>query len=610
MRHDGDTRISALAADVAGAVPREIAVSGDGDVWIAFQDHVVTMEKDLSLRTSFPVEDVPFSLVPDGESGAWILTGKDLRRYDANGNVTESRGTPDGVTRLWFSENTLYCEAAKGLFAWEGNGWSLKVDYAAADIVPQNSVLLMVRSDGETLYSLSDGEKRILWNYRMTDEDAETAEVDLVFWLEPRAEIKKLIANFNRTHPDIHINVIVYPDAFDGDGLRAKDAFLVGLMTGTYRADMLCTGYASLLDTITAHHLFEDLTPYLLRGEGDLRMDNLFGSAIRTMTYDGAIWGIPEEIRYKTLVGLDSLMGEYAGRTSWTLTEELDFVESFPRGDMEAMSGLRQDLAPLRLMYYTDLRAFIDMETGTCSFTSPDAIRFLTYMASLPVTHEELTQKSAATRRSFEDGTAVYRDGQVALYGLDMTGSFDCFSGFGLYQTEGITVIGYPAENEEIPYSGIVTVPSSPTVILKCSDHKEECWTFLQYLTDHVGEALYTTANGDYRASNILKSRYDAYAESHEGYVFSYYADGSVSCGPEDPKPDKAGFRKIFTKEDAEEFRAMLDGAGSPWAVGFDASLEELDGEELSAMAAGHSTPEVCAANLQSRVSIWLAERQ
>ena len=129
------------------------------------------MEKDLSLRTSFPVEDVPFSLVPDGESGAWILTGKALRRYDANGNVTESRGTPDGVTRLWFSENTLYCEAAKGLFAWEGNGWSLKVDYAAADIVPQNSVLLMVRSDGETLYSLSDGEKRILWNYRMTDED-------------------------------------------------------------------------------------------------------------------------------------------------------------------------------------------------------------------------------------------------------------------------------------------------------------------------------------------------------------------------------------------------------------------------------------------------------
>ena len=613
VRQYGDTHISAPIADIAedaSIVPREIAVCGDGAVWIAFQDRVVIAEKDLSRRTSFSVADVPFSLVPDGERGAWILTGKTLRRYDANGIVTESRKTPDGVTRLWFSENTLYCEAAKGLFAWEGNGWTLRVDYTAADIVPQNSVLLMVRSDGETLFSLSDGEKRSLWNYRMTERVSEKAEVDMVFWLEPRAEIKKIIANFNLMHPDIHVNVIVYPDEFGGDLLRAKDALLVGLMTGTYQADMICTGYSSLIDTITAHRLFEDLTPYLLRGEGDLRMDNLFGSAVRTMTYDGAIWGIPEEIRYKTLIGLDSLMGDYAGRTAWTLAEELDFIISFDRGDAIAMSGLRQDLVPLKLMYYTDLRAFIDVETGTCSFTSPEAIRFLTYMSSLPVTNEELIRRSAVEQQQFEEGTAVYRDGQVALYGLDITGPFDYFSGFGLYQTDGVTMIGYPMKNAEIPYSGIVTVPSSPTMILKCSDHKEECWMFLQYLTDHVGEALYTTSNGDYRASNILKSEYDAYAESHEGYVFSYYADGSVSCGPEDPKPNKPGSRKIFKKEDAEEFRGILDSAGSPWAVGFDDSLDELVREELSAMTAGHNTPEVCAANLQSRVSIWLAEHK
>ena len=604
----GGKRIRASLKDLLrGSDPRQIAVSDDGAVWLAAGDRIAVAEPDLTLRTSFPVNEMPLSLASDGESGAWVLFSRELLRYDANGLVIDSIQPPDGAFRLWYSEGTLYSEAAKGLFAREDN-WTMKVDYAAADIIPQNFHLLLVREDGETLFAFYDEGRMSLWNYKTTDTAPQKAELTLLYMLEPRAEVKKVISNFNRTHPDIHVNITVVPDAYGGDYTRAKDALLLGLITGTYQADMVCDLY-NLVGTITAHHLFEDLTPYLLRGEGKLRMDNLFGSAIRTMTYDGAIWGIPMDIQCETLVGLNSLLGEYAGRTRWTLTEEMDFIDSLAGNEnVAAMIGLRQDLATLRLMYYTDLRAFIDTESGTCSFTDPEAIRFLSYMASLPVTNEELSRSSAAERRSWEEGEVVYRDGQVALLGLDMTSPFDYFYGCSMYQTDEITVIGYPTKNPEDPYSGIVTRPSDPFVILKCSAHKEECWTFIQYLAEHYGET--TAGFGDYRASNILKSEYDAYAGSHEGYVFSYYADGSVAWGPEDDKPGKRGYRKTFTREDAAMFCGILDGAGSPWAMGFDTSLEGIVKEELSAMAAGHATPEVCAANLQSRVSIWLAEHR
>ena len=65
----------------------------------------------------------------------------------------------------------------------------------------------------------------------------------------------------------------------------------------------------------------------------------------------------------------------------------------------------------------------------------------------------------------------------------------------------------------------------------------------------------------------------------------------------------------MFHKEDAAELWNILEYGGRPWLVGLDDSFTEIVEEELSALTAKHTTPEECAERLQSRVSLWLAER-
>ena len=89
------------------------------------------------------------------------------------------------------------------------------------------------------------------------------------------------------------------------------------------------------------------------------------------------------------------------------------------------------------------------------------------------------------------------------------------------------------------------------------------------------------------------------------------------TCSKEDnpievanPYPDKPGIRRTFDDEEAEKLRTVFDSVGAPHLPGISEDVSEIVSEELSALSAGMSSPEDCAAKIQSRVSIWLAENR
>ena len=63
--------------------------------------------------------------------------------------------------------------------------------------------------------------------------------------------------------------------------------------------------------------------------------------------------------------------------------------------------------------------------------------------------------------------------------------------------------------------------------------------------------------------------------------------------------------------EQAEEMIAWLDSVGTPvYDVLVPAEITAIVDEEISAFLAGTGTADSCAGAIQSRVEIWLAERQ
>ncbi|MCR5264204.1 MAG: hypothetical protein K6D94_10045, partial [Clostridiales bacterium] len=71
---------------------------------------------------------------------------------------------------------------------------------------------------------------------------------------------------------------------------------------------------------------------------------------------------------------------------------------------------------------------------------------------------------------------------------------------------------------------------------------------------------------------------------------------------------DRPGIVSFFTEEKREKLYAILDGAGTPLFFRTDTQITQIVSEELSALYAGSCSPEDCAARIQSRVGIRLAE--
>jgi len=82
---------------------------------------------------------------------------------------------------------------------------------------------------------------------------------------------------------------------------------------------------------------------------------------------------------------------------------------------------------------------------------------------------------------------------------------------------------------------------------------------------------------------------------------------------PENPPGDpREGFvHWFFTEEDSELLLHLLEEkAGIPLYLTVDEEVSNIINEEITAFLAGARTAEDCAALVQSRVSLWLAEHQ
>lgn len=68
------------------------------------------------------------------------------------------------------------------------------------------------------------------------------------------------------------------------------------------------------------------------------------------------------------------------------------------------------------------------------------------------------------------------------------------------------------------------------------------------------------------------------------------------------------GYIIDFTEEDTERIMKILDGDALRISHIVPVEVTEIVNEEISAFLAGHGTSADCAAKIQSRASIWLAE--
>ena len=403
----------------------------------------------------------------------------------------------------------------------------------------------------------------------------------------------------------------------DFDPHAGEERLILDLVTGKIAPDLvlLPSATGSAATAILEKKLYADLSPYV-DADDFLNREAIFGSVLASFsTADDEIWALSNGFTANTLIGNDALLGPYAGRDrtgeGWTLEELLDFADSLP-SDIVLVRNLSKEQAALILLGSDGYAQFVDREAGTCSFDSPVFLRWLNFLASLPKDWDELTVKSPLESRPSAERYELYYNGKVALEHRDYFKPNWMVDDAAVFGTDAFTRIGYPDAAE----SRMKLDFDWTYAILKGAENPDGAWEFMKlfFKEERTGDPPMIR----FPEIPSLKSVYDELTADYENLIFIHYFSGAgaglYKGDPDNPQSDadldEPGHMYEFTAEDAERLYAMLDsGQVTRIADRTPSEVQAIVDEEISAFLGGASTAEGCAAAIQSRVRIWLAER-
>ena len=600
-----------------------IAVDGAGRIYAASDNEIVCFGDGFLPLFSLTSPDPVFALCTDGEGEAAVCVnvgdGIAVIKIDPAARAFSDRAAlPDGITAFQFGKDHeayyatnsgVWC--ADGLFDGDLRTEQL-LDYTASRLylaawlcAPDEETMLFSKADADGV--------AVPMLYRRAEEydPGEKTVIELAYVGSLPMWFDQKILKYNAEHPDVQIVTRDYIDAAgDGDTGTAKKKLAMDLVTGLYRPDIL-VGMINepYIEQAVRSGLYADLGTYT-KNDALVNDENLFGCVRRTLSdKDGRLWGLARDYEVRSVLSTAELLGKYADRTSWTVEEFLDYAASLP-SDRFLMDDLAQENAA-RLLFGTEgYGAFIDAEAGTCDFTDPVFIRYLTFLKSLPATAKEARSlpQNPLSGLGREEQYQFYWTGGVALknkwfHSLNQFLSLEIEFG-----TKDYRLIGQPvsSENGRQP----ITVWDVCIMTSFC-ENPEIAWDVIRSLIidpdGFPGDSL-----------PVLKTDFERKAEEYRDSVFTFYFDGWEVVGEKDPDHpittstlDKPGIVTEFTEADAAFIMDYLDNrCGYPYTLSVHEEIAAIIQEEISAYLAGVGTAEDCAKKIQSRVSIWLAEHQ
>ncbi|MCR5681987.1 MAG: extracellular solute-binding protein [Clostridiales bacterium] len=398
------------------------------------------------------------------------------------------------------------------------------------------------------------------------------------------------------------------------DPTAGRDKLALDMVTGTVKPDLVITPGVreTVAVTMREKKLYQDLTPFL-DADDTVNRDTVFGAILELYTADdGALWGITEQFTVETIIGNDALLGKYAGQSGWTLDDFLDLAESLPE-DIVLIPSLSQQIASEIIFGVYGFSAFLDRSAGTCSFDSPTFVRYLNFLRSLPATWDELRAQSPYDDLPSAEKYEYAYNNRLALANRTYINMGFLTSDISVFGTDAYTRIGYPDS------AGYAFCPTTDWtyMIAAGAEKPDTAWKIIRAFFEptraaDTGRVIWSGG------LPVLKNLFDvAVQQTLDQTYFLYFSGGggAVTKDPEHPFTEAdltaPGFVFDFTEEDAARFRALFDSRNvRRIADQIPSEVNAIVTEEISSFLAGHSTAETCAAAIQSRVTLWMAEHQ
>ena len=601
-----------------------LAADGDGDLYLASDSQVLILTPDFIRRGIVSVPGFINSMASAADGPVYVTSYFDGKPAFAaidkeTSSFSPASSLPQNVNNIFFGPGyDIYVMGDYSILGLtigeDGESVSETVcDFMNSDLSRGRAELLAVIDADTLLFAERLDEADYLRTpmlYRhVPDVDLSSLTSIRIAYLGYTTEAIGQIVAFNRAHTDCRAvldDYTVYQTEENYNG--GYERLALDITTGVYHPDIVLGPYGcEPINLLWEKGWYADLLPFMEKDDL-VNPDNLFG-AVKHVFDDGkgGMTGIWNSFEIDALVSTRDLLGEYAERGYWTTDELLDYAEGLPE-DVTLAADLYQESAPSILCGQEGFGAFIDFEHASCTFDSPEFLRLLRYIGTLP-TIEEYRKTSPYANLGRNERYLPYFEGKIALR-LAHVWMIDYLPGLETqFNTKDYVLIGYPT-TEKRAGAGNVVRTNGAAVLTSFCRAPETAWEVIR--------SLITGRTSHGSGLPALKSDYDAEIEQYlNGTVHYQYFDGGGGSRPDDPEHpmtvddlDRPGIVFRYTKEMAEEYKKILDAVGSPRSAVLNDELYGIITEEISAYCGGSCTAEECAKRIQSRVSLWLAEHK
>ena len=461
--------------------------------------------------------------------------------------------------------------------------------------LPNSFSELSVLDSGHFFARYSIGDQSCL-SLLTKGEDIDLSEITLldmaILWVGS-SDLNSAVVSYNKAHPDVRILVKDY-NALSSPEENGVDRLLREIETGVYTPDLFYLSEEAVIRYLAERNLLADFYP-LMEGEEIFHRDNLFGAVKNTYTTGNNLYALPMYLELETVIADKTVVGE---RDGWTIEECLAISEQMLDAGKYIPGEILMDMG-------NTVFSFIDWDTYTCSFDTDLFRRFLTYVTGAV---QEGERKLTEMNTDPDNRYLPYLNGYLPAAVVEYSRPNQILSDI-LYFGDNKITIGYPTPDGKGGTRLRTSLTDVFMIAADCTD-AAVAWDFIK--------SAMPEAEDVWRLHGIAawKHIFDAQIEDESGmYNFVRY-DGGMSGSSQDFElaPDgtyrgRPGIKTTLTPEKADAFRNLLENAGSPLPLR--GSTEEITAileEEMSALLAGSCTAADCAARIQSRVSLWLAE--
>lgn len=316
-------------------------------------------------------------------------------------------------------------------------------------------------------------------------------------------------------------------------------------------------------------------------------MENLF-EAYRV---DGKLYYIIPNFNVRTMMGKTSML---EGRTSWTMQEFQQFVDSLPEGTQAMGTMVRDYFMSLVLQYCGS--DFVDVSTGKCNFDSEQFIAMLEYAKTLPTEMPENYYEGDYWMNS----ESQYRDNKTVLMETYISDFMDMVRNINGVFGDEVTYIGFPTESG----MGSIIQANEMYALSAKSKNLEGAWDFIRfYLTDEFQESEQNwtlPVSKDVFMKKANEAMEKPYYMDENGkkveYDMEYYINGeSIILDP-------------LTQEQVDQLVELISSINKKQYYNED--IYNIITEEAAAFFEGQKSAKDVAQIIQSRAQIFVDEHR